>query len=335
MPLIEVDNARFHPCMDSFLGALHGVLKSQNDERDMDELWGLSCLGFRTQIHRRMAPAGLFGRQWDETYSRILYRLGYDCIAGLRDSFYTPKDLRELQFAWMDTLEKALNDGRPAITFGLHGPAFGIIRGLDNDAEEYHVSTFLDGRQDAPINVQDVGSQSPPLIFMLIPTGPIPDYDSDKAAMGSLREAVDHHLGQEHDSGGNLLSAPPDLVAGPAAYNAWSTAIETGQVDTHWGPSYYAGYYAEARSSAAQWLRRLSASPTWSADAQSLNRAAAHFDHEVECFGKLPGLFPLNEPSAIQDPGRRTEASACLRAARAEHIAGLEIIVEMVNNRGL
>jgi hypothetical protein len=327
MPLIEINNARFHPCMDSFLGALHGVMKSLEDEREMDELWGLSGLALRTRIHRTLDPVGLLPRQWDETYARILRRVGYDCIAGLRDHFYTPKDLRELQFVWMDSVEKTLEDGRPVIAFGLHGPGFGIIRGLDNDTEEYHVSTFMDGRKDDPINVQDVGSQNPPLIFFLVPTGPVADYDADQAAKDAIREAIEHHLSQECDAEGKPLVIPEDLVEGPAAYNAWSTAVETAQVQPFWGVGLYAAYYAEARSAAAMWLRRLAGSESWSPYKESLLRAASHLDHETECFSKIPGLFPFNQPDLIQDSSRRTEASACLRAARAEHIAAMEVLI--------
>jgi len=328
VPLIEVD-ARFHPCMNSFLGALHGVLKAIDAQRDMDELWGLSGLAFRTQIHRSLDPVGLLPRQWDETCTQIFRRMGFDAMAGLRDFFYTAKDLRELQFVWMDACEKALEDGRPAIAYGLHGPAFGIIRGLDNDTEEYHVSTFMDGQNDAPINVQDVGSQNPPLIFFIVPTGSVADYDEHAAASESIKEGVRHHLGQESDSAGKPIEVPADLAAGPAAYNAWSTAVETAQVQPYWGTSYYAGYYAEARSAAATWLRRLAAAEQWAAHAAAFAKAAAHFDHEVECFSKIPPLFPFDAPDAIQDSARRTEASACLRAARAEHIAAMEALAAL------
>jgi hypothetical protein len=329
MPLIEVPEARFHPCMDSFLGALHGVLKAMGDEREMDELWGLSALAFKTQVHRTLDPVGILPRQWDETYARIVRRFGFDCLAGLRDHFYSPKDLRELQFVWMDTLEKALDDGRPGIAFGLHGPAFGIIRGLDIDTEEYHVSTFMDGEKDEPINVQDVGTQNPPLIFALVPTGPSPDYDPDAAVRDAFKDAIDQHLGQERDAQGNPLEMPADLVAGPGAYNCWSSAIETASVQPFWGTAYYAGYYAEARSAAGVWLRRLAEAPQWNSHRQKLLGAATHFDHEVDCFKKIPQLFPFSQPEAIQETTRRTEASACLRAARAEHIAAMEILVEI------
>jgi len=329
VPLIEVPNARFHPCMDSFVGALHGVLTAIDSERQIDELWGLSTLAFRTQIHRTLDPVGLLPRQWDETCARIFRRTGNEAMAGLRDFFYTGKDLRELQFVWMDTCEKALEDGRPAIAFGLHGPAFGIIRGLDNDTEEYHVSTFLDGQNDAPINVQDVGSQNPPLIFFIMPTGPVAEYDPHQAAMASLKEAVDHHLGQEKNSAGEPVRVPADMVSGPGAYNAWSTAVETAQVEPYWSTGYYAGYYTEARSAAAMWLRRLADSGEWT-QADAFRSAASHFDHEVECFSTIPLLFPFNQPDAIQDGARRTEASACLRAARAEHIAAMEILAAAI-----
>lgn len=328
MPLIEAPDARFQPCMDSFLGALAGVLKALDDERPMAELWGLSALAFKIQIHRTLQPVGLLGRQWDETYPRIVRRLGYDCFAGLRDKFYTPKDLRELQFAWMSTIEKALEDGRPAIAFGLHGPAFGIIRALDNAVEEYHVSTFMDGRNDAPINAQDVGSLNPPLIFVLILTGPIADYDPRQAAVAALREAVDQHLGQEKDEKGVLLQAPADMAAGSPAYNAWSAAIETAQLQPYWAAGYYAAYYTEARSAAATWLEGLCQSSTWAPRQACFTRAAQHFRHEAESFAVLPKLFPMNQPETLQDAARRTEASACVRAARAEHLSALEALIE-------
>ena len=329
MSLIESPKARFQPCMDSFLGALSGILKALDDGRDMDELWGLSSLAFRTQIHRTLEPAGLFCRQWDQTYSKLLRRVGYDCIVGLRDQFYTSKDLRELQFAWMNTIEKALEDERPAIAFGLHGPAFGIIYGLDNDTEEYHVSTFMDDKKNEPINVQDVGSQLPPLIFVLIPTGKVAAFNPQEAVCEALKESVEHHLGLEKDENGVHISAPPDLVAGPAAYNSWSSAIETGQVQPYWGASYYAAYYTEARSAAATWLRRLAGLKEWHAEQNRLCSAAAHLENEVESFRRLPGLFPMNQPHALEEIARRTEASVCLRAARAEHIACMELLAEL------
>lgn len=338
MALIEVPNARFQPCMDSFLGSWAGVLKALEDERPIEDLWGLSALGFRTQIHRALLPVGLLPRQWDETYATILMRTGYACTAGLRDFFYTRDDLRQIQLAWMKEIEKALEDGRPAISFGIHGPAFGIIHGFDPDTEEYHVSTFADG---APVNAMDLGTLDPPCIFVLIPTGPLAavggtdlNAQAFEAERAALTEAVAHHLGQEVDAKGNAVEVPRDLAAGPQAYNAWSLAIETGQVAQHFGLAYTAAYYAEARSSAGVWLRKLAALERWQKAARRFEAAAKHFEHEAESFVALPKLFPLDKPESLLDSGRRSDASACLRMARAEHIAAMENIIEVMEARG-
>jgi hypothetical protein len=314
--------------MDSFLGALAGVLKALGDETGIEELWGLSARGFRTQIHRTLQPLGLLGGHWDKTCARVVRRMGHDCIAGLRDNFYTDKDLHELQVVWMRNVEKALNDGRPAICFGLHGPAFGIIHGLDPDSEEYQVSTYMDGQNDAPINIQDIGSKHPPLIFVLILTGPLADYDPDRAAREAIREALDHHLGQEKDEAGNAQPVPPDLVVGIAAYNAWATAVELAQVEPYWGIGYYAGYYAEGRSAAAFWLRTLAETPAFAANQGGLRRAAGHLEHESESLARIPQLFPMQQPELLKEQSRRTAASACLRLARGEHIAAMEVLAE-------
>lgn len=323
MPLIEVSNARFRPCMDSFLGAAHGLLAALDDEQDIEDLWGLSSLALRTQVHRTLDPLGLLPAQWDVTLARWLRNFGHDCSAGLRDHFYTDQDLRELQAGWMRNVEKALQDGRPALSFGLHGPAFGLINGFDPDAEEYRVSTFLDGRRDTPINVQDVGSIKPPLIFFLIPTGPVSGHSYVQSARDAIKEALDQHLGR------SPADTRDDIITGPAAYNAWSTAIETGIVHPHWGAGLYAAYFTEARSAAADWLRRLAARPEFESAQVELGVAVSHLEHETECLVRLAGLFPLNEPEALNDIVRRTEASACLRLARSEHIAAMEALLKV------
>ncbi len=327
---IEIPNARFQPCMDSFLGSWAGVLAALDDARPIEDLWGLSGLGLRTQIHRSLLPVGLLGRQWDETCSAIANRTGYACVAGLRDLFYTPDDLRQIRLAWMRTTGKALDDGRPAISFGMHGPAFGIIYGYDDLTEDYSVSTFLDGQKDAPVNGMDLGSENPPLIFVLIPTGPLSDYDPNAAARDAIKGAIAQHLGQEMDNKGERIVTPMDLVVGTTAYNAWSAAIETGRVSQHWTLGYYAGYYAEARSAAALWVKKLAAEPAWTLQTELLKKAAGHLEHEAECFGTLSGLFPMQKPETAQNAGLRADASACLRLARAEHIAAMEVLIEAV-----
>lgn len=325
---IEIPNARFQPCMDSFLGAWAGALQALDDERPMEDLWGLSGLGLRTQIHRALLPVGLLGRQWDETCSAIAMRTGYACVAGLRDFFYTPDDLRQIRLAWMRNVEKALDDGRPAISFGMHGPAFGLIYGFDDQTENYAVSTFLDGQVDAPLNALDLGSENPPLIFVLIPSGPLADYDPDAAARAAIQGAVDQHLGQELDAKGMRIETPVDLAEGAPAYNAWSTAIETGKVAQHWALSYYAAYYAEARSAATVWVKQLAELPAWAHSKKQLSLAATHLNHESECFTTLSALFPMQKPETLQNSGLRADASACLRLARAEHIAAMEALIE-------
>jgi hypothetical protein len=326
--MIEIPNARFQPCMDSFLGSWAGVLRALDDERPMEDLWGLSGLGLRTQIHRALLPVGLLGRQWDETCSAIANRTGYACSSGLRDLFYTPDDLRQIRLAWMRTIGKALDDGRPAISFGMHGPAFGIVYGFDDETEDYAVSTFLDGQKDAPINGMDLGTENPPLIFVLIPTGPLADYDVHAAARSAIEGAIAQHLGQEFDAKGVRIETPMDLVDGTTAYNAWSAAIETGRVTQHWTIGYYAGYYTEARSAAALWLKKLAIEAAWTSCAALFKKAATHLEHEAECFGTLSGLFPMQKPETLQNAGLRADASACLRLARAEHIAAMESLIE-------
>lgn len=328
--MIEVPNAHFTPCMDSFLGAWSGVLRALEDERPIEDLWGLSALGLRTQIHRNLLPVGLLPRQWDETCATIVNRTGYACTAGLRDFFYTADDLRQIRLAWMKEIEKALDDGRPAISFGMGGPAFGIITSFDDTTEEYHVSTPFGA---AKLEAMELGSINPPSIFVLIPTGPLAKVGVESAELhkterSALDEAVAHHLGQEVDAHGSPIEVPRDLASGPSAYNAWSAAVENGQIAEHFGLLYSAAYYAEARSAAGVWLKKIAKEERWHKAARRFDKAAGHLAHEAESFTTLAKLFPITQSESLKNPGRRSDASACLRMARAEHIAAMELLIE-------
>jgi len=163
---------------------------------------------------------------------------------------------------------------------------------------------------------------------VLIPTGPLADYDVAAASRAAVEGAIDQHLSREVDNKGVRVETLPDHVDGAAAYNAWSAAIETGRVTHHWSLGYYAGYYAEARSAASVWLKKISDLPSFKGVSTLLHTASNHLDHESECFGTLSGLFPMNKPETLQNSGLRADASQCLRLARAEHIAAMEALIE-------
>ena len=328
MSVYEVQGARFVPCMDSFLGAAKGVLAALGEERSFEDLWGFSSRAFRTQIHRTLAPAGLLPRQWDVTYGQVMNRLGFACVAGLRDSFYTQDDLSYLRGGWMRNIEKHLDQGLPAIAYGLHGPAFGMIRGFDDTTEDFMVSTFLDGRCDGPVNVRDLGSSDPPCIFVLIPTGPLHAYDRKAAAREAIGEALAQHLGQERDEQNQLIQVPADLAEGQGAFEAWGVALHEQKVRPHWGAALMAGYYLEARTHGAAFLRQL-ARNEFPALAEPLVRAAEHLERETAHLTRLAALFPLQDPTALHDAQRIGQALEALRASAQAHAAAMQTLAEM------
>jgi len=44
------------------IGAALGVMRALGEEFEPDEVWGLSGLAFRTQVHRTLAPLCRFGQ---------------------------------------------------------------------------------------------------------------------------------------------------------------------------------------------------------------------------------------------------------------------------------
>jgi len=327
MAFTGVDDARFHPSMDSFLGAARGVIACLGGELSEADLWGLSGFAFRTQVHRTLAPAGLFPRQWDSTYGRVMQRLGYACIAGLRDYFYTKDDISYLRSGWMGNIERHLDMGLPAIAYGLHGPAFGIINGFDDATEDFRVSTRFDGAKDGPVNVQELGLTDPPCVFVLIPTGELDGYNRKTAIREALGEALAHHFQQEKDDAGNLVAVPPDLATGMNAFEAWGVALHDRKVNPPWSAALTAAYYLEARTHGAEYLRT-TASRLHPEFAPRLAEAARHFDTQAAALRQLAGLFPIQQPAALSDPARIAAGIEMLKQAASAHEAAVTILVE-------
>lgn len=327
MAFIGVDGARFQPCMDSFLGAAKGVIECLGEELTYADLWGLSGLAFRTQVHRTLAPAGLFPRQWDSTYGRAMQRLGFACIAGLRDSFYTQDDISYLRTGWMGNIERHLDMGLPAIAYGLHGPAFGIISGFDDESENFRVSTRFDGAKDGPVHIHDLGLTDPPCVFVLIPEGPLHGYDRKKAVREAIGEALAHHLGQEKDDAGKPTSLPPDLATGMNAFEAWGVAIHDRKVQPHWGAALTSAYYLEARTHGAEFLRT-TASRLYPEFASRLQEAAKRLDAQAAELKSLAALFPVKEPAALKEAARIASAVEHLKKIAAAHEEAMTLLAE-------
>jgi len=327
MVQFNVEGAHFQPCMDSFLGAALGVLNALGEDLSYEELWGLSGMAFRTQVHRELAPAGLFPRQWDETYGAVMQRLGYACSAGLRDHFYTQDDIHYLRRGWMGNLERHLGQGLPAIAYGLHGPAFGIISGFDDETENFRVSTLLDGVKDGPVHVNDLGLTNPPCVFVLIPTGPLHGYDRQAATRAAIAHGLLHHAQQERDEHGQSLAIPPDLATGMDAFEAWGRALNERTVKLSWAPALYAGYYLEARTHGAGFLRKV-AQEYFPQHAKHLELAAESCMQQAAKLRELAALFPPQEPHALQDAQKIVAAIGHLQVIAQAHAAAMTALAE-------
>ena len=206
----------------------------------------------------------------------------------------------------------------PAIAYGLHGPAFGIIHGFDSQSERYHVSTAFDGQRDDPISFQDLGQIQPPCVFVLIPTGPITKYQREEAAREALREALVHYEGVPHDDQGAPVEVPEDMALGRAAYGLWARALEAGHVDPPWGAALTAGYFIEARTRGAAYLKD-HAMGWFPRSTEFLERAAKAFLREAEHLTEAAQCLPAREPAALGDPNARIQAAKCIGAASLAH----------------
>ncbi|MAF08952.1 hypothetical protein CMK11_00740 [Candidatus Poribacteria bacterium] len=226
-----------------------------------------------------------------------------------------PRATRELSEKAWDHVRAAIGQGHPC--YGWHWE-WVLITGFDDEGY------FYSGMVEPDKDWRDFGAKAIGFleVYSVEPAEPAPD---EKTILDALRFAIDYADNHgEHTLGG--------YDGGLAAYDTWIRGLEEGKTDPH-GLAYHTRIWLECRTLAAAFLEEAN-TRTGGQCSDTLEPAARHYRDVAANLAAVDALLdigvwpPTDEQKAglralIDDPARRDEAIASVRAARAAEEAGL------------
>ncbi|MBT5715187.1 hypothetical protein HOI71_29330 [Candidatus Poribacteria bacterium] len=235
-----------------------------------------------------------------------------------------PRATPELSEKAWDHVRAAIAQGHPC--YGWHWE-WVLITGFDDEGY------FYSGMVEPPKDWRDFGAKAIGFveIYSVEPAEPAPD---EKTILDSLRFAVD--FADNHGDGKHMLEG---YDGGLEAYDTWIRGLEEGRTDPH-GLAYHTRIWLECRTFAADFLEEANAR-TGGRYSDTLEPAARHYRDVAKSLGAVDDLLgiavwpPTDEQKTglrtlIDDPVRRDEAIAGVRAARAAEEAGLATLRKVI-----
>ncbi|MSP63005.1 MAG: hypothetical protein EXR72_22250, partial [Myxococcales bacterium] len=296
---------------DTAAAALAACARALGDPRSPAALHAASGLAFRISTDRRLTPAGPLAYPWREVLTVAAERLGCRwrlAAADPGEPLWT--EARDEAFALATAGALA---GRPTLLFGVHGGAFGLVRGVDPAADALIVSGVLDGTAPPLLSRAALGGNTG-MLFALQLTARLA-IDPAVAARATLRAAIRHGRGDAPTEGG--------VAIGAAAWQLVCTALASGDVDPS-GLALLAQLLAEARAAVAGWLP--TAATTLALDLAPAERAARR---AAGMLAEAARLLPFPPPATgmLTTSLREQACDLFAEAARAEaeSLASLEI----------
>jgi hypothetical protein len=294
----------------SIAGALQGMLAFLGEPLDRATVMGLSSHAFRIAIwtsgsgiadgesavrfdHERALPF----------YEALGYRIDRLAVSG-SDSEHEHRRQQAIR-----QIRRSIDQRKPVAAYGLQVPDFGIIKGYDDRAGVFYVSTVVSpqygealplSQWPAPGHLQSVE--------VLLP-GDRRRGDRRQAERAAL--AFAYRYAQEGDPGG-----PPDTAHGFAAYARWLRGYDEQGSLARFGNARCIQTVQAARRDAAVFLRSLL--PSYPPAARSTLEAAANaYEEEALAFSRLATLFPFPNGGDTLSPGALAVGAASLRQALA------------------
>jgi hypothetical protein len=303
----------------SLAGALEGVLRSLGLTLSRERVMGLSGHAFRLAI--ATGPQGLAAGQEPvcpvSSRGLALYEnLGVRWQQlGVEES---NSDYDQLRRRAINAITRSLDHRRPVVASGLQGPDFGIVKGYDDRAQVFYVSTAVSSQYGEMLPLAQWPAPGSGRSFEILLAGDRRRVDARQAEMAALRFAVDY---AEHGD--------PDAVAGAAsglqAYALWLTGFEeTGRLD-RFGNCRVLQRVQAARRDAALFVRDLLTvySPPMQ---RALAAAVSAYEQEALAFSRLATLFPFPNGGSTDSPALLALGAAGLRAALAHERTAIDAL---------
>lgn len=300
----------------SLAGALAGALRSLGAPVTAPWVMGVSGHAFRLTVPvaggEVAAPGG--EAALDLERAAALYRnLGRKIeVVSAREG---ERDYRKRREEAIRRVHKSIDRGVPAVVYDLHLPQFGLVKGYDDRAGLWYVSTAVSGQygETLPLTRWPVPERPGPVIALLL--GDRVRVDPRRAVQEALRFAVAYaEQGDPGDPGG--------AAHGFAAYECWQEAFTRGEPVSAAGNAAAVQVLQSARRDAAAFLRG-DAARLLPAAAAALAEAAAAYDAEVLALSRMMTMFPFPSGGDPASAASRIVATGALRAALGREQAAI------------
>jgi hypothetical protein len=289
-------------------GALEAALRFLGEPVTTPRVMGVSGLAFRLallmQADEIAAPGGEaaidFGRA-----AGLIRNLGRK-LEVIRAHESQP-DYRRRRDEAIKRVHKSIDRGVPAIVYDLHLPQFGLVKGYDDRAGVWYVSTVMSAQFSETVPLTRWPVPERPGVVLALLLGDRTRVDHHRAVLQALAFAVAYAQGGDPGDGSGALH-------GLAAYERWQGAFSRGEPISAPGNASLVQTLQSARRDAAAFLRGDAARLLPDA-AGHLARAAAAYDAEALALSRMMTMFPFPGGGDPSSPASRVVAAGSLREA--------------------
>ena len=310
----------------SLAGAVEGALRSLGEPVTAAWVMGVSGLAFRLTLPTagdELAAPGAEAAIDLERAAGLFRNLGRKVeVATARPG---GRDYDKCRGEAIKRVRKSIDRGIPAVVYDLHLPQFGLVKGYDDRAGVWYVSTMMSGQygETLPLTRWPVPERHGPIIALLL--GDRVRVDPRRAVLDALRFAVTYaEQGDAGDGSG--------AVHGLAAYARWQEAFTRGEPISAPGNATLVQVLQSARRDATAFLRA-DASRLLPEAAPVLAQAAAAYDAEVLALSRMMTMFPFPSGGDPHSAASRIVAAGALREALIHEQAALAALQEAAGSQ--
>lgn len=292
----------------SVAGALEGALISQGSILDRTAIMGLSGHAFRLAI--RTTAEGIADGEssisFDYARAMQLYaNLGHkmeQVSARPADRDYSRRRDEAIK-----QIRRSIDHNAPAIVYDLQLPEFGLVKGYDDRAGLFYVSTTVSSQYGEALPLAQWPAPEHLRWVEVLLLGGRRRVERRQAEHAALTFATDY--AENGDP-----RAPSDSSHGFAAYEHWLEGYADPDRLIRYGNARCIQVVQAARQDAARFLRDIARDYAPGIGA-ALKQAASAYDAEVLAFSRLASLFPYPNGGDVSSPGALGTGAASLRQA--------------------
>src|SRR6056297_828184 len=232
----------------SYLGSAYGCLKQSNLwNGEMDELFGLTGMGYHFIMHERLCPSGPTVYDWLEEHFDMMDRIGVYTRQEFVFKSAATNTFDLARKSAVSIIEQSIEKGNPVITWGpTHIAEFGIIYGFDPEDKVFFVEDCMPEDPD-PLLYDNLGLSDVPIFYVQYLVDQT-NFNYEESVINALKFGLNYW--KSH------VTLSPLYSSGKKAYEVTISALEKGEFDP-FGISYCINSYADVKANMLTFFERI------------------------------------------------------------------------------